>query len=149
MRMEDRFAEQDKEHVVQVLMMVVLQKLQFVLNMDIVSVLHINLEVQNVVQALEMAMMVRHKLEVNKQMRMEDRFVELDWVHVVLVLMMVVLQKLQYVQNMDIVSVLHINLEVLNVVQALQMLLLEVKEMEMEQKDKFVEQDKVPVVLVL
>ena len=73
-------------------------------------------------------MMVRHKLEVNKQMRMEDRFVELDWVHVVLVLMMVVLQKLQYVQNMDTVNVLHINLEVLNVDLVL--------EMSMEEKDK-------------
>ena len=126
--MVDKFVEWDKVLVVLVLMMVVLQKLQFVLNMDIVSVLHINLEVQNVVQALEMAMMVRHKLEVNKQMRMEDRFVELDWVHVVLVLMMVVLQKLQYVQNMDTVNVLHINLEVLNVDLAL--------EMPMEDKDK-------------
>ena len=83
-------------------------------------------------------------------MEQKDKFVELDWVLVVLVLMMVVLQKLQYVQNMGIVNVLHINLEVLNVVQALEMLLLEVKEgsKEMEQKYKFVEQDKVLVVLV-
>merc|ERR1719422_528850 len=142
MRMEDRFVEQDKEHVVQVLMMVVLQKLRFVLNMDIVSVLHINLEVQNVVQALEMAMMVRLKLEVNKQMRMEDRFVELDWVHVVLVLMMVVLQKLQNVQNMDTVNVLHINLEVLNVDLVLEMSMEEKDKKEdkqMEQEDRFVE----------
>ena len=52
--------------------------------------------------------------------RREDKkikaFVELDKVLVVQVLMMVVLQKLQYVQNMDIVSVLHINQEVLHVV---------------------------------
>ena len=47
---------------------------------------------------------------------MVDKFVEWDKVLVVLVLMMVVLQKLQYVQNMDIVNVLHINLEVLHVV---------------------------------
>merc|ERR1712227_603032 len=56
MRREDRFVEQDKVLVVLVLMMVVLQKLQYVQNMDIVSVLHINLEVQNVDLALEMSM---------------------------------------------------------------------------------------------
>ena len=64
--------------------------------------------------------------------RREDKkikaFVELDKVLVVLVLMMVVLQKLQYAQNMDIVNVLHINLEVLNVDLVL--------EMSMEEKDK-------------
>ena len=52
--------------------------------------------------------------------RREDKkikaFVELDKVLVVLVLMMVVPLKLQYVPNMDIVNVLHINLEVLHVV---------------------------------
>ena len=54
-----------------------------------------------------------------------------------LVLMMAVLQKLQYVQNMDTVSVLPINLEVQLVDQAL-MMLLEVRDKrvdrQMEQK---------------
>merc|ERR1719232_1207600 len=67
MRREDRFVEQDKEHVVQVLMMVVLQKLQYVQNMDIVSVLHINLEVQLVDLALEMLLEVKDK-RVDRQM---------------------------------------------------------------------------------
>jgi len=48
---------------------------------------------------------------------MEDKFVEQDRELVVLVLMMDVLLKLQFVQNMDIVNVLHINQEVLNVDQ--------------------------------
>ena len=48
-------------------------------------------------------------------------FVELDQVLVVLVPMMDVLQKLLYVQNMDIVNVLHISLEVLLVDQVLMM----------------------------
>merc|ERR1719270_2533258 len=111
--MEDRFVEQDKEHVVQVLMMVVLQKLQSVQNMDTVNVLHINLEVLNGVQALEKLLEVK---EEDKQTEKEDKCVVWDKVPVVLVLMMVVLQKLQFVQNMDIVSVLHINQEVLHVV---------------------------------
>jgi len=46
-----------------------------------------------------------------KDRQMVDKFVEWDKVLVVLVLMMVVLQKLQYVQNLDTVNVLHINLE--------------------------------------
>ena len=112
--------------VVLVLMMGVLLKLQCVQNTDIVNVLHINLEVLNVVQALEMLLL--EVKEGSKEMEQKDKFVEQDKVLVVLVPMMVVLQKLQYVQNMDTVNVLHINLEVLNVDLVL--------EMSMEEKDK-------------
>jgi len=65
-QMKDKFVEQDKELVVLVLMKVVLQRHQFVQNMDIVNVLHINLEVLNVVLDLEIMLEDRDKLEEDK-----------------------------------------------------------------------------------
>jgi len=65
--------------------------------------------------AQDLEIMLENKDKQLENKLMEDKFVEQDKELVVLVLMMDVLLKLQYVQNMDIASVLHINLEVLNV----------------------------------
>ena len=174
--MEHKCAELAKELAVQDQMLDVLLKLQYVLNGDIASVLHTNLEIQSV--ALDLIIMVlqeEQQLEVLKQMlvvekqeeqklkkqghlqmkeqvekqklrrqghlemegqvekqeelkqlekkqkmlELEIKFVEQDKEPAVLDPMMGVLQNLLYVQSGDIVSVLHTNLEILNVVLAL------------------------------
>ena len=103
--------EQVKELAVLDPMMGVQQKLLYAQSGDIVSVLHTNLEVQNVV-------LVLMKVPRERELQVEVESVEQVKEPAVQDPMMAVLQRLLYVQNGDIANVLHTNLEVLNVVLA-------------------------------
>ena len=103
--------EQVKELAVLDPMMGVLQKLLYVQSGDIVSVLHTNLEILNVV-------LVLMKVPRERELQVEVESVEQVKEPAVQDPMMAVLQRLLYVQNGDIANVLHTNLEVLNVVLA-------------------------------
>ena len=108
-----RFVELAKELAVQGQMLDVLLKLQFALNGDIASVLHINQEILNVDQDL-----IPIKIQRRREIQMMDKFVELAKELAALDQMLDVLLKLQFVLNGDIASVLHIDQEILNVDQA-------------------------------
>jgi len=109
-QLKDKCVELVKELAVQDQMLDVLLKLQFALNGDIASALHINQEILNVDQDL-----IPIKIQ---RRRMMDKFVELAKELAVQDRMLDVLLKLQFVLNGDIASVLHIDLETLNVDQA-------------------------------
>ena len=114
--LEGRFVEQARELAVLDPMMGVLMRHLYVLSGDIANVLHTNLEILNVVLAL---MLVPWIWEQQRIRVMENKFVDLAKEPAVLDQMMGVHQKLLCAQSGDIVSVLHTNLEVLNVVLAL------------------------------
>ena len=114
--LEGKFVELAKELAVLDPMMDVLQKLLYVLNGDIASVLHTNLEILSV--ALDL-MMVPWIWEQQRIRVMKIKSVELARELAVLDQMMAVLQKLLYALNGDTASVLHTNLEILNVALAL------------------------------
>ena len=101
--------EQVKEPAVLDQMMGVHQRLLYVQNGDIASVIHISLETLNVGLVLTMP----RKWEPQPQLQVES--VEQGKEPAVLDPMMGVLQKLLYALNGDIASVLHTNLEVLSV----------------------------------
>ena len=104
--------EQAKELAVLAPMMDVLQRLLYALSGDIASVLHTNLEIQNVV--LDLMIMVKLVLEEEKE-QLGIKSVDLAKEPAVLDPMMGVLQKLLYALSGDIVSVLHTNQEILSV----------------------------------
>ena len=110
--MEHKCAELAKELAVQDQMLDVLLKLQYVLNGDIASVLHIEQEALNADQNLDSTkslILLRKKeifVELAKELAVQDRMLD-------------VLLKLQFALNGDTASVLHIDQEILNVVQDL------------------------------
>ena len=103
--------EQVKELAVLDPMMGVHQKLLYAQSGDIVSVLHTNLEVQNVV-------LVLMKVPRERELQVEVESVEQVKEPAVQDPMMAVLQRLLCAQNGDTANVLHTNLEVLNVALA-------------------------------
>ena len=129
-----QYVELAKELAVLDPMMAVHQKLLYALNGDIASVLHTNLEIQSVV--LDLMIMVKLVLEVEEEQLEEEKeqleeekeqlglgikFVGQVKELAVLDPMMGVLMRHLCALSGDIVSVLHTNLEILNVVLALTM----------------------------
>ena len=96
-----RFVDLAKELAVQDQMLDVLQKLQFVLNGDTASVLHIDLEALNVDQELD-SFQIQRKIE----LQMQDKCVELAKEVAVQGQTLDVLLKPQFVQSSGIASVL-------------------------------------------
>ena len=129
--MEHKCAELAKELAVQDQMLDVLLKLQYVLNGDIASVLHIEQEALNADQNLDSTkslILLRKKeifVELAKELAVQDR-------------MMDVLLKLQFALNGDTASVLHIDLEALNVDQELHSCQIQ-RKIELQMQDKCVE----------
>ena len=128
-----RFVDLAKELAVQDQILDVLLKLQFALNGDTANVLLINREVPNVGQDL-----IQFRTQKKRKIQMKDKCVELAKELAVQDQMLDVLQKLQFVLNGDTASVLHIDLEALNVDQELDSFQIQ-RKIELQMQDKCVE----------
>ena len=130
--MEHKCAELAKELAVQDQMLDVLLKLQYVLNGDIASVLHIEQEALNADQNLDSTKSLI-------LLRKKEIFVELAKELAVQGQMLDVLLKLQFALNGDTASVLHIDLEALNVDQGLDLIKSLLRKKEIRTKESYVE----------
>ena len=130
--MEHKCAELAKELAVQDQMLDVLLKLQYVLNGDIASVLHIEQEALNADQNLDSTKSLI-------LLRKKEIFVELAKELAVQGQMLDVLLKPQFALNGDTASVLHIDLEALNVDQELDLIKSLLRKKEIRTKESYVE----------